>query len=329
MLNMKRTTKNNIAFIIPIYPPHFDYGNALLKSFYDKSLETQADLWFVFTNEEESNKYGAYENKIILPEELRIFDNKGIINIKKFYGLKTLQNKYDYYIVLDSEIEFIKNINLYRICEQIYNEKKLYGNSVWNFEHLGMERIRSKCRSYFKSCTNFKNIVNEEKDLYLWFSNLPVYKNEYLSDFFDTINYNKNIYNLTSLDFDHYIYMYYLIIRKNFKIIDLKMHSYIGAGESMPEAFCFVPGTDIKHKFNMCSKAALSLLDNDNLFVVIQIDRTLSRLFFIIGNALSDLTIKYTNLQNDFSNFQKKNRQKKSGLYKFFHLYALRGKKDE
>ena len=323
---MERT--NKIAFIIPIYPPHYNYGNALLKSFYANSLEAQADLWFVFTNEEEANKYGTYENKIILPEELRIFDNRGIINIKKFYGLKTLQNKYDYYIILDSEIEFIKNIDLYSLCEQIYKDKKLYGNTVWNFEHLGMERIRQKCRAYFTSCSNFKNITNEEKDLYLWFSNLPVYKNDYLQEFFDVIDYKKNIYKLTLLDFEHYIYMYYLVLYKNFKIIDLKMHSYIGAGESTPEAFCFVPGTDIKHNFNMCSKSALPLLDNDNLFVVIQIDRTLSRLFFIIGNTLSDLTIKYENLQKEVD-FLNKRKSKKSALYKFFHLYALRGKKDE
>lgn len=320
--------RNKIAFIIPIYPPHFDYGKSLLESFYKNSLENQADLFFVFTNEEEANNFGEYANKIVLDKKLRIFENKGIINIKKYYALKKLQNKYDYYIILDAEIEFIKNINLYSLCEKIYKEKTLYGNTVWNFEHLGMERIRQKCKSYFLANPNIDSLIKEEKDLYLWFSNLPVYKNDYLQEFFDVIDYQKSIYNLTLLDFDHYIYMYYLVLYKNFKIVDLQMHGYLGAGESMPEGYCYVPNTKLKHKFNMCSKSSLYLLDNDELFVVIQMDRNLSHLFFIIGNALSDLTVKYTNLQKEVEILHRM-KSEKSALYKFFHLYALRGKKDE
>lgn len=250
---------NKIAFIIPTYPPHFNYAKNFLDTFRKNYLNLQADLFFIFSDESEAQEFGEYEYKIILPDELRIFENGGIINIKKFFALKSLQNQYDYYIVLDSESEIIKNVDLYSICNSIYETKKLYGNTVWNFEHIGMCKIREQCKSHFKSNENFSTLAEKEKDLYLWFSNLPVYKNEFLQDFFVSIDFNNSISTLTGLDFDHYIYMYYLILYKNFKVVDLKMHGYLGAGENMPEGYCYIPANALKHDFYMCAKQSLHL----------------------------------------------------------------------
>ena len=218
---------------------------------------------------------------------------------------------------------------MYSICNSIYETKKLYGNTVWNFEHIGMCKIREQCKSHFKSNENFSTLAEKEKDLYLWFSNLPVYKNEFLQDFFVSIDFNNSISTLTGLDFDHYIYMYYLILYQNFKVVDLKMHGYLGAGENMPEGYGYIPANALKHDFYMCAKQSLHLWNNKNLFVVIQIDRILARLFWIIGNALSDLTIQYHNLEERVRNLENKEieTKQKSKLYKFFHMYALRGKK--
>lgn len=124
-------------------------------------------------------------------------------------------------------------------------------------------------------------------------------------------------------------YMYYLVLYQNFKVVDLKMHGYLGAGENMPEGYCYIPANALKHDFYMCAKQSLHLWNNKNLFVVIQIDRILARLFWIIGNALSDLTIQYHNLEERVRNLENKEieTKQKSKLYKFFHMYALRGKK--
>lgn len=106
---------NKVAFIIPTYPPHFNYAKNFLDTFRKNYLNLQADLFFIFSNESEAQEFGEYEYKIILPDELRIFENGGIINIKKFFALKSLQNQYDYYIVLDSESEIIKK------CRFVFN----------------------------------------------------------------------------------------------------------------------------------------------------------------------------------------------------------------
>ena len=77
---------NKIAFIIPTYPPHFNYAKNFLETFRKNSLNLQADLFFIFSDESEAQEFGEYEYKIILPDELRIFENGGIINIKKFFA---------------------------------------------------------------------------------------------------------------------------------------------------------------------------------------------------------------------------------------------------
>lgn len=54
--------------------------------------------------------------------------------------------------------------------------------------------------------------------------------------------------------------------------------------------------------------------NNKNLFVVIQIDRILAQLFWIIGNALSDLTIQYHNLEERVRNLENKEIETKSEI---------------
>ena len=46
-----------IVFLIPTYPPHFFFANNLLKSFYKNKLNEQADIYFVFTNEDEASQF--------------------------------------------------------------------------------------------------------------------------------------------------------------------------------------------------------------------------------------------------------------------------------
>ena len=202
-------------------------------------------------------------------------------------------------------------------CVKLGNNVNLISNQMKTFQLLQKKK---------KIC-----IYGSQTFLYIkiFFFFCKSYKNEFLQDFFVSIDFNNSISTLTGLDFDHYIYMYYLVLYQNFKVVDLKMHGYLGAGENMPEGYCYIPANALKHDFYMCAKQSLHLWNNKNLFVVIQIDRILARLFWIIGNALSDLTIQYHNLEERVRNLENKEieTKQKSKLYKFFHMYALRGKK--
>lgn len=118
------------AVLVPIYPPHFKFARNLIKSWHTNSLDTQSDIFFVFTSEEEKDEFGEWDNSIVLSEKLRNFSNNGIINIKKYYGLSQIKEKYEYVIVLDAESVFIRTIDLKQVCETYWNRKILYGNKT-------------------------------------------------------------------------------------------------------------------------------------------------------------------------------------------------------
>ena len=42
---------NKIAFIIPTYPPHFNYAKNFLDTFRKNYLNLQADLFFIFSDD--------------------------------------------------------------------------------------------------------------------------------------------------------------------------------------------------------------------------------------------------------------------------------------
>ena len=69
---------NKVAFIIPTYPPHFNFAKNFLDTFRKNYLNLQADLFFIFSNESEAQEFGEYEYKIILPDELRIFEKQPV-----------------------------------------------------------------------------------------------------------------------------------------------------------------------------------------------------------------------------------------------------------
>ena len=103
---------NKIAFFVTIYPPHFHFFKRLQESFYKFNLDKQADLWLVFTTEEEKLQYGKYDKTIVIPPNEHVSKGQGLVIIKKFRALKELKNKYEYIINIDSESVFVKEMDL-------------------------------------------------------------------------------------------------------------------------------------------------------------------------------------------------------------------------
>ena len=119
-----------IAFVVPIYPPHYKFARKLIESWRANSLDSQSDIWFVFTDENEKAEFDEWDFSIVLPEGLRNFANNGMINIKKFYGLSQIKDKYEWAIVLDAESAFVRNIDLKKVCETYWEARTLYGNNT-------------------------------------------------------------------------------------------------------------------------------------------------------------------------------------------------------
>ena len=208
---------DSLALIIPIHPKHYNF----IYNFIDittKNPENNIDIFLIFSNEQDYNIFNKKDfiKKIILPPT----NTNNIVTYKKFYALKNLKNeaKYDYFIVCDAEISIIpENFNRTNILNKI---NKIYENKLIYAGNTSQESI---CRITKESASIFINDVDELKNitnnfqLYYWWSDLPVYKREHLTDFFNKICYD----NITWYHFDHKIYLNYLILYHKFNILNL------------------------------------------------------------------------------------------------------------
>lgn len=212
---------NNIALVIPIYPPHYNYMYNLLNLF--KINDIKIDTYLIFSNNDDYLLFSMkdYIKPIFIPQNI-IMVNVPVF--KKLYALDILQNNtnYDNFIVIDSEITIIPE----NFTEIILNEKinNIFLNKVIYAGYNNTDQIKYNINKI--SAIDFINNHNDKiiKDtldfrLYFWWSDLPVYKREHLKEFFNLINYKKN-YSIFGY-FETIVYQYYLIIYHNFQIINL------------------------------------------------------------------------------------------------------------
>ena len=257
-----------IAFLIPTYYKHFVNVKKLYNSYIHFDLYKQADFYIIFTNEEEKKLFGdltKYQNFIIYDSKLGT-DYDGIINKKKFYGLNNLKEKYEYIIVLDSETIFIKNIDLKNICDEYFNNKVLYGNKLNGYNIEFIEQVLLNCKRFY---SNNKDISKLNTTLYLWFNQPCIYKCDTIKDFFNIIDYDKNIDKLKYVDFDYYIYMNYLILYHNFIIKDIGITCQYGLCENLDSNF-LLESTDYKEiEFMQSSYLMFEYLKKEKLFMFI------------------------------------------------------------
>ena len=206
-----------IALIIPTFPPHYKYIYNLL----NKYIYNYIDIYLVFSNKDDMSLF-EYKDKIyyfVLNNEDITINN--IVLKKKFYALLKLINnqKYEYFIVCDSEIDIIKenfNINnIYKKITHIFDNKYIYSGTVNNDYFNNTTKKSTEFFLIKDDIIKLKELTLNYK-LYYWFSDLPVYKRSHLYDFFSKIDYTN-----TDYAFDHLIYLNYLALYHNFKFVNI------------------------------------------------------------------------------------------------------------
>ena len=285
-----------IAFLAPIYPPHYQFARDLLASHHKHNLHEQSDIWIVFTDETEKESFGDYLFTIVLPKELRIFNNHGIINIKKFYGLKQIQEKYPYIIVLDAESLFIRNVNLFAICEEYFTSKILLGNEVFPERKEAIEGVKNSCKRFF---ADNKNVEKLNNPLYLWFNQPCIYKASNLNDFWNKIDYDHNIKSLQWADFDYYIYMFYLVLFQGFSIVDMDIETNCGICEASEGSLSLFKSNKYETlPIFMASQAVLHIFDNPKCFIAIHLDRNKDWMLRVMSQKIDYCIQKIRDLEN-------------------------------
>lgn len=258
-----------IAFICPTHTYHFNFVKALLCSFKIHHFDFQSDLWLVFSNDEESEHFGNYECKLVLPEELHIVENGGIVNIKKLWAIKKLQKNYEYLIIIDSETLFIRPINLLSICKHYFYTKILLGNQISPDGKELTDNIKSKCKEFFP--LNQQSFLSS--DLYLWFNQPCIYKTSNLDTFFEITQLDDKLEFINWYHFDYYIYMYFLILYEKFTVEDMEIESSYGVCEATKPPFLIKTEKYTKLSVLLSSLFNLKRFNNSKLFLLIHIDR--------------------------------------------------------
>jgi len=217
----------NVAFIIPIHPPFYHYIYKLIHKI--KNNNIHIDMFLVFSSHSDYadfNMKGAVKPIIIAGP----INTKSIAVFKKFYGLHKMKNTaYDYFICCDAETDIVvKNftdVNINKMIENIFNKKKIYAGNVSddNF-FLNINRVSA---NLFGHNQEKLRLSTRNFSLYCFWSDIPVYRRADMGNFFKMINYNSVIYNIVWEHFEHVIYQYYLILRCDFKIVNITPHTGI------------------------------------------------------------------------------------------------------
>jgi hypothetical protein len=256
------------CIIIPLYPPHYKYIDSILDS--NKGI----DIYFVFTNKEDYSSFPyKSENKLILDEYIspdqisQLIKKKSLPSFKKIFALNQLKDKYDYILCIDAETKIIKPPNL----KKVYDTKVVIGGICKN---PSLTQIIQGTLKSFKD--NKINELSDNFNYYTWWSSMPVYKTNNISDFIEKIGFNDLTNFIDIIDynfFENMAYNYYCMMYQNFKKIvvpDIN-HSLEGQPSSIVEKYIdYNIGWVSLNTYNQNKE----FYDKqDNIFIIYHLDR--------------------------------------------------------
>jgi len=214
---MNDTIINDVCLLIPSCPRHFHYIYNILDSILRNDISI--DIYIVFSSDSD---YQLFDKKDMIKPIFSNASGPGIVNIKKFDGLKYLRDSninIKYVIVTDSElcinpINFTKS-NIIKKIESIFDNKILYAGKVTDVSFVNINRISSNVFDHVHQ--RRLGDLTDNFSLYHWWGDLPVYRISDLTHFFNSIDDTNILFH----HFDNIIYNYYLILFHGFSIINI------------------------------------------------------------------------------------------------------------
>lgn len=233
---MLNDTTINGCFMCPIYDKgqDFEYGYKMFESAIQNGLGN--NLYFIFSGAEQEKKFmghcketwGETPGSVVMEENLS--NCKNPVSIKKIYGLKKLQKKFDYIAAIDCECIFLKKFDPGEIMDEIWR------NETYLSCNIALVRIIHKCAEGLGLLDDSKIVEATGNFKYTWwFNEIPVYKTETLDEFFDWLD-EKDRYNIVYNNwncFDYYVYVMWLIMKFNKKTVKYDYKAYGGIVEEL------------------------------------------------------------------------------------------------
>jgi hypothetical protein len=214
-----------VAFIVPTYAPDFMYTSNLINSYI--KFEISAPIHLVFSDTEDLNlfkdTYSTEYSKVtchIYPEKIYHWPTY----YKKWWTINKLLDEFEYFICLDTEMEFVKHVNVYDIVDIIFKSKIYYSHPTSVNTPRGVIQNGATCFN-LEEKRELGNILNNW-NLYVFWNALPIVETNTAREFIKKYNIvhvstpqNNNVCAAENLP-----YQYFMILYHGWKIVDL---SYI------------------------------------------------------------------------------------------------------
>lgn len=225
--------KNQIAFVIPIHEPKFNYLNDFFQSLIYHKLNT--DCIYVFSNSNDYNKWNEFSNKkytnsknlipIIFTDYSNGTEIKGspIFN-KKLLPITIFGKIYSYFILIDAEVKVIKSVDVLQLANSYFDKKTLYCSNIPNSELVSRVSMR-----HFSEDDQLKlKKINNNNLCYFWFNDIPFVESKTALQFLSFISYSPlKEYAWTEFECLGIIVVIFIPVYRSFLIILMKLNCII------------------------------------------------------------------------------------------------------
>jgi hypothetical protein len=239
---------SRVALIIPIHPPHYHFIYELLA----KPIP-DLDIYFIFTCQRDVTLFNppvstSKWNSMIMADSIardliiHSLRANSIVTLKKWWALSRLDIKaYDYAIVCDAEITFIKSdIDIHELCRKQV-DAKLFVSAIPS--GLGHHRFTKTSLHYLVDRDPCIDYAQAEKEVdtigsYTWFSDVPVYDMSTVTRFLRYIRFNNaetTVERLSFDVFDYIVYAYYMILYHGYKTVHIPIVTGWGSCEELSD----------------------------------------------------------------------------------------------
>ena len=257
------------CFVSPIHKAKFEDGVNLIRSYNEHFKDD--DIFLVFSSQQESeefkNSFGELKYQTIISQN---YDSrKGVVTLKKIYGLKHIFENTNFVNVgvVDADSEFFCHKDYDFLFEEYVKNTTLYSNGA-----NGVQTVISSPKKFFNVEENKKidELINNE---YFWFNEIPIYNKDRFIEFLKHINYEKREREVEWHDFDFIIYGYFLLIKNYAKCKSLN----IKTSTSFLEEQHRIDKNEFSKIFNTYNPMWIKnpIDDMKNVFMKLHIDRKL------------------------------------------------------
>jgi hypothetical protein len=149
--------------------------------------------------------------------------DKHVVLYKKMWALYYMRDLYEYYILSDAEIKFVKSFDTYAWAQDYFStQKTIYGRKSGHgwcdyIQRNGAWRYSEEERARLKEIT-------KEHTVFFWFNEVPVVETKSALAYLDRYYPGPMERDPATEEFDWVSYAFYMILNHGFKLVDVEEH---------------------------------------------------------------------------------------------------------